>query len=358
MELPELSELACRASGRVLRRGDDDDDADVVHLAAAPRLMRVVLLDFLGKGPVLFGVDAGRFGSRHQLRRQEGLQGGRPVAVPGTRLAVRRGCLVENGQRIGDADSASLRLLPGTCRDHYAAGDTENVLIEQVVEDTVGSENHHVAVAKTKTRDIGVARQIAELGAAVGCHLGGKRRRQERQLKWRVEGVRLGLRVGVDGIETQVEKSRVAKISQIEDAVWRGDGDASRASPGADAIVITNGVVALLHQAGGRQRLILARVVAVGQGSHVVAEAMREISRVDTRVDPASNAVGNAKGYRARVVDPADEEGIMSGLGTGGPNPRRSLNPVVGAELKDVAGRIIRTVFGDEGGRNVIGNAG
>lgn len=93
----------------------------------------------------------------------------------------------------------------------------------------------------------------------------------------------------------------------------------------------------------------------MGSQCHVVAESVGKISRIDTRVYPAPNAISNAKSYGAGVVDPADKESIVARFGTGGRSTVSwRLNSIIRIEVKDVARRIVWSVLCNEGRCDVI----
>lgn len=88
---------------------------------------------------------------------------------------------------------------------------------------------------------------------------------------------------------------------------------------------------------------------------HVVAKSVGEISRVNSRINPASYTVCDSKSYRARVVNATNEEGIVARIWAGRlPTMPGRLDSVVRVEVEDVGGRIVRAVFANEGGGNMI----
>jgi hypothetical protein len=91
---------------------------------------------------------------------------------------------------------------------------------------------------------------------------------------------------------------------------------------------------------------------------HVSAEAMREVRRIDSRVHPASYAIGQAKRCRTRVIHVTDEERVVAGVWSRGWFRRGEGLAVVRIEVEDVLRRVKWSVLADEGCRNVVGESG
>lgn len=82
---------------------------------------------------------------------------------------------------------------------------------------------------------------------------------------------------------------------------------------------------------------------------------MREVGRVNARIHPAADAVCDPESYGSRVVDAADEEGVVARVWAGGAPPVTGrLDSVVWVEVEDVGGWVVRSVFADEGGGDVV----
>ena len=93
----------------------------------------------------------------------------------------------------------------------------------------------------------------------------------------------------------------------------------------------------------------------IRRDSHIVAEAMGEVCGINARIYPATNSIGDTEGDRAGVVYSTDEEGIVTGFGTGGGSSvARRLNSIVRVEMEYVSGGIVGSIFGDKGGGNMV----
>ena len=82
---------------------------------------------------------------------------------------------------------------------------------------------------------------------------------------------------------------------------------------------------------------------------------MAEVSRVNARLYPSSDAISHGQGNGARMTDGADEKGIVARVGTWplglGLNARDARK---GIEVEDVGGRVEWPVLTDEGRGNAV----
>ena len=183
---------------------DRDDDADVVDFAAVIVLVRIEFLDLLGKRPVSHRVHADGFGLPDHIDGQERLQR-RLFAIADPALQRQAVDLFAHLDLFLHARA------PRVEARHLPAHDLEQLARAQVVPDAVGGEDEHVAVADLVARVVGIGGGVAQLLPAEDAREREDLGRDYGELVGGVEGVGLGVGEVVDGVEAEVNETRVAE---------------------------------------------------------------------------------------------------------------------------------------------------
>lgn len=166
----------------------------------------------------------------------------------------------------------------------------------------------------------GVPWKVAERRAPEDGALGQDLRRDDAELVGGVESVSLGVRVVMNGVCTELNVARIAKVCDFKVALCPRNGDAGSGATAGDGGIVDDGLKAHFHQISNFQGALFSVGPCPGNLGHIAAESVRKICRVNTRICPTTHSIGNPKRDRCMWVGRrcgrylGDEESVLAAV--------------------------------------------